>query len=334
MQLIINTYGAYIHVKEEVFELKVNSEKKHVSPKKVQSILITTGATISSDAIKLAVENNIDILFIDHHGEPYGRVWHDRLGSTARIRQKQLELSGTDKGINIGIDFVIAKFNNQIEWLNDLRGKRTRQSAEITSAIAHITEASSKLTKISGQKDARSTIMGIEGSAARQYWSVLSLMLPERFRFKGRSRNPALDEFNCLLNYADGVLYGIVERSCVLAGVDPYVGFIHTDHYAKTSMVFDVIEGYRIFAELSVMKLFSGKKVNKKLFDPFRKGLTLNKEGKTVLLTELNEYLSTPKKYKGRMIKRRDTIQFDLHQLANSWIKKDRPKVDKSGLIG
>jgi len=321
MQLVINTYGAYIHVKDDVFELKVNSEKRHISPKKIKSILVTTGAAFSSDAVKLAVENNIDILFIDQHGDPFGRIWHDRLGSTARIRQKQLELSKSEQGVRVGIDFIITKFNNQIDWLSDMRKKRTRLSPEITSVISYINESLIKLKMVSFQDDFRGTVMGIEGSAARQYWSVLSKMVPERFKFKGRSRNPSLDEFNCLLNYAYGVLYGIVERSCVLAGVDPYVGFIHTDHYAKTSMVFDVIEGYRIFAEQTVMKLFSGKKVSSKLFDPFRKGMTLNKDGKIVLLTEFNEFLDTPLKYKGRMIKRRDTIQFDLHQLANSWIK-------------
>jgi len=108
----------------------------------------------------------------------------------------------------------------------------------------------------------------------RVYWRTLSLCVPERFRFKGRSRNPAKDEFNCLLNYAYGVLYGEVERACVLAGIDPYVGFIHTDHYAKTSMVFDVIEGYRIFAEETVLNLFSRKRIKQALFDAYQDGMT------------------------------------------------------------
>lgn len=122
------------------------------------------------------------------------------------------------------------------------------------------------------------------------------------------------------MNYAYGVLYGEVERACILAGIDPYVGFIHTDHYAKTSMVFDVIEGYRIFAEETVLNLFSRKQVKKSLFDELKNGYTLNKEGKIALMTEYNEFLDGTILYRGRKIKRRDTIQFDLHQLANTWI--------------
>ena len=322
MQLIINTYGTYLHVKDDLFEIRVDGEKKQVSPKKVRSILITTGAALSSDAVKLAVEHNIDILFLNKYGKPYGRVWHDKLGSTARIRREQLKLSETKAGTDIGKNFIIQKFENQIRFLEELRDRRTRLSAEITSARDTIKNALSEMKNVGGKPDdVRGTIMGIEGSAGRAYWKTISLCVPERYRFNGRSRNPAQDEFNCLLNYAYGVLYGEVERACILAGIDPYVGFIHTDHYAKTSMVFDVIEGYRIFAEETVLNLFSRKQVKKSLFDELRNGYTLNKAGKIVLMTEYNEFLDDTILYRGRKIKRRDTIQFDLHQLANSWIK-------------
>ena len=321
MQLIINTYGAYLHVKDGVFEVKAVEKKNYVSPKKVRSVLITTGASLSSDAVKLAVEHNIDIIFLEKSGKPYGRIWHDKLGSTARIRQRQLNLATTDEGLEIGKQFIIQKFENQIRFLKELRERRTKLSAEISKTIDRISQSKVDLEKVSGvSDDVRGTIMGIEGNAGREYWKMMSQLLPERFQFKGRSRNPAMDEFNCLLNYSYGVLYSIVERACVLAGIDPYVGFIHTDHYAKTSMVFDVIEGYRIFAEETVMNLFSRKKVKKSLFDAYKKGLTLNKDGKIDLMTYYNEFLDQKILYRKRKIKRRDTVQFDLHRLANSWI--------------
>jgi len=36
---------------------------------------------------------------------------------------------------------------------------------------------------------------------------------------------PAKDEFNAMLNYGYGMLYGMIERSVVVAGLDPYIGF-------------------------------------------------------------------------------------------------------------
>ena len=90
-----------------------------------------------------------------------------------------------------------------------------------------------------GIEDVRGSIMGIEGSGGRIYFEAISFILPDRYKFEGRSRNPAKDEFNALLNYGYGILYSKVEKACIIAGLDPYVGIIHTDHYNKKSLVFD-----------------------------------------------------------------------------------------------
>jgi hypothetical protein len=48
-----------------------------------------------------------------------------------------------------------------------------------------------------------------------------------------------------MLNYGYGVLYSLVEKACIYAGLDPFVGFLHTDNYVKKSLVFDLLEPYR-----------------------------------------------------------------------------------------
>ena len=76
MQLVINTYGAYLHKKGDCFEVKLEDRKVEVPASKVDGILISTSAMVSTDAIQFAVENNIDIVFLDRYGDPYGRIWH------------------------------------------------------------------------------------------------------------------------------------------------------------------------------------------------------------------------------------------------------------------
>ncbi|MDO9547386.1 MAG: CRISPR-associated endonuclease Cas1, partial [Candidatus Marinimicrobia bacterium] len=225
MQLVINTFGAAIHKVGNLFEICADGNKSLVSPKKVQSILITTGVHLTSDAIEMAVENNIDILFADKYGNPYGRIWHSKLGSTARIRRSQIELSIRPEGLQVGLQWILRRFTSQIEYLKTLRERRTRQSAEITNVINLLSKSIDDLNCLDGNiTELRNKILGIEGYAGRQYWQLLGGLMPERFQFTERSRNPGKDEFNCLLNYAYGVLYGIVERACIIAGLDPYVG--------------------------------------------------------------------------------------------------------------
>lgn len=322
MQLVINTYGAAIHKVGNLFEICADGNKSLVSPKKVQSILITTGVHLTSDAIEMAVENNIDILFADKYGNPYGRIWHSKLGSTARIRRSQILLSMQSEGLQIGLQWILRRFESQVEYLKTVRERRTRQSAEISNVINLLNRSIDDLNHLDGNiNELRNKILGIEGYAGRQYWQLLGGLMPERFQFCERSRNPAKDEFNCLLNYAYGVLYGIVERACIIAGLDPYVGFIHTDNYNKTSLVFDIIEAYRIYAEETVLGLFSARKITPKLFDPYLNGLTLNTEGKKVLLEKYNQFLDEAMRYSGRNIKRRDIVQFDLHKFAKELVK-------------
>ncbi len=324
MQLVLNTHGAYLHRHEGMFRVKVEDQIHDVSAKKVESILISTSATISTDAIKLAMDYNIDIIFLDHFGEPYGRVWHSKLGSTTLIRRRQLEVADTEIGMELALEWIGNKFDNQIDYLTRLRENRTRKSSEITEELQRLREYREKLGILSGTIDEkRSEIMGLEGVSGRVYFQVLSFCLPEKFRFEGRSRNPAKDEFNCFLNYGYGVLYGLVEKACILAGLDPYVGIIHTDHYNKKSLVFDLIENYRIWTDETVMGLFSSRKIEDSFFQKIEGGMVLDKPGKTALLEALNEFLDTAVRYRGRNIKRRDIIQFDCHRIANKLIGKE-----------
>ncbi|ACL70270.1 CRISPR-associated endonuclease Cas1 [Halothermothrix orenii] len=324
MQLVINTYGSYLHVKQKSFEIKTEEDKKRVSAKKVSSILITTGAAISTDAVKLALENNIEIQFLDEFGCSLGKVWHPKLGSTTYIRRKQLELAESEEGTELVKEFMLDKIDNMINHLHDLAIKRSKSKEKyINKKIKEICELRNKLEKVTGYiEDVRNTIMGYEGNISRKYFASLSFLLPDRYKFNGRSFRPAEDEFNCLLNYGYGVLYGKVEKALIIAGLDPYVGILHTDGYNKKSFVFDFIEPYRHHIDRVVMKLFSRKKIRKLHFDKIQGGLTLNDEGKKLLLTELNDYFDKKIRYKGREIKINNTIQYDCHSLANRIIEE------------
>ena len=322
MQLVINTYGSYLHKEGERFRIKNEDKVFEVSAKKVDSILITTAATISTDAIEFAMRNNVDIIFLDSFGNPYGRVWHSKLGSTTLIRRRQLEIAETEQGLKLALEWAVKKLENQMCFLERLARSRPEKGERIKEYISRLGDIRHKIENLSGTlEERRGTIVGLEGTAGRTYFEALSFVLPERFQFGGRSRNPAKDEFNCLLNYAYGILYSMVEKGCILAGLDPYIGFLHTDNYNKKSLVFDLIEMFRILADQTVVYLFSSRKVKKEYFDKIRGGLTLNKKGKEVLIEALNNTFEKSVRYRGRNIKNRDIIQFECHRIANGLIK-------------
>ncbi len=318
MQLVINTPGTFITQKDECFRLKQKEKQFDISPVKVESIVISNQAMISSQAVVLALEHNIDIIFVDTYGDPVGRIWFSKMGSTALIRRRRLEAMGSPLGLDLVIDMVAQKLDNQIRFLKKLMHARPGREGHFLAPIQAIEKARSDLSSSGTELEAaRNRLMGLEGTAGRNYFQCLSSLLPDKYEFKGRSRRPAKDPFNACLNYCYGILYSLVEKACILSGLDPYVGFLHTDNYNKKSLVFDLIEPFRIYAEQVAVHFFTGRKMKDDYFDAKEQAVSLNQAGKPVVVEAMNKHLDESVRYRRKNVKRRFIIQHEAHRLSN-----------------
>jgi CRISPR-associated protein Cas1 len=247
MQLVLISRGAALRVRDGCFSVRpgktgeAEPEERLFAARKIDSILIGASVSVTSDALSLAIEHNIDVLLLNRFGEPEGRVWHCRFGSTAAIRRRQLEAEGSGLAEQIARAWIAEKVSRQAGFLERLL--HARPGREDGGSVA----ALQVLAERAGQAS-RDDLLGIEAQSARLYFALLAELIPPAWRFEGRSRNPALDPFNCYLNYAYGVLYGRVEKACILAGLDPYVGFLHVDGHGRKALVFDLIEPFRHLA--------------------------------------------------------------------------------------
>ena len=327
MQLYINTPGTYLHIKDQLFEVRLKNDgeekKHHFSAKKVTSIVLATKAALSTDAVLLAMQHNIDIVFVQYDGQPYGRVWHSKLGSTTKIRKKQLEASLGKVGYQAVQSWLAMKLDNQKSFLMELKKHRAQHDTLIAEATAKITAQKEKIEALEANavEEVADTLRGFEGTAGRIYFTTLSALLSSEHQFKGRSFRPAEDPFNAFLNYAYGMLYRKTEKALMIAGLDPYVGFMHRDDYNQLSFVYDFIEPYRIHAERVVYRLFSGKKVNKSHTTQITNGYSLNDDGKQLLVPRFNEYMEEEKiRHNNRNLTRAHAMQLDAHQFANGLI--------------
>ncbi|MBF0378417.1 MAG: CRISPR-associated endonuclease Cas1 [Desulfamplus sp.] len=291
MQIIINTPGTMLKQKDECFRLQNEDKILDIAASHVESIVLSNKAMLTTQSIILALENNIDIIFLDGYGDPAGRVWFSKMGSTALIRRKQLEASECTIGTNLVLMLVKQKLTNQMEFLKKLKYSRPAKHELFDSSIETIQNLINSLDSSdyinSNINELRNQLLGIEGSASRAYFQCISKVMPEKYQFDGRSRRPAKDPFNAVLNYCYGVLYSRVEKACILAGLDPFVGFMHTDNYNKKSLVFDLIEPFRIFAEQISVYLFTGKKARDEFFDVQTNSTSLNQKGKPFVIDEL-----------------------------------------------
>jgi CRISPR-associated protein Cas1 len=326
MQLHINKFGTYVHVKDGMFEIRRKEDDgslftKPFSAQKVTHIIMTTGTMLSTDAIKLAMMNNVDIVFLEQNGSPIGRVWHSKLGSTTKIRKCQLEISMNTEGLRWVKVWLVQKLENQLNFIKDLKKHRSQHADFLNDKIAKIENLIVSVTLQEGKaiSEVADTLRGLEGTAGRLYFETLSYVLPSESQFKGRSSRPANDAFNAFLNYGYGVLYSKIEKALIIAGIDPYLGFLHRDDYNQLSMVYDFIEPYRIYVDEVVFRLFSGKKVNKAHSEVHTKGVSLNAEGKKLLIEAFNKFMDEDSiRHRGKNHTRSNAIQYDTHIFANA----------------
>ncbi|PSR11368.1 MAG: CRISPR-associated endonuclease Cas1 [Bacteroidetes bacterium] len=327
MQVHLNTYGTYLHVVDQLFEIRRREAgevvKTQLSAHKVKSFWINKGIALSADAVQLAMRYNIDIVFLDGTGHPFSRVWHSKLGSTTLIRKAQLHASLGPAALSYTQQWLGGKLDNQMDFVKRLASHREQHAEYLTERLTQLQSIREKLAQLEANHldDVAGTIRGLEGTAGRLYFEVLSYVLPPQYTFQGRSSRPAADLFNAFLNYAYGILYSRVEKALILAGLDPYLGFLHRDGYNFKSMVYDFIEPFRIYAEEPVFRLFSGKKIRQDHVDLLANGCSLNKEGKVLLIERFNQHFEEERiRYRGRNQSRSNIIQFEAHQMANELI--------------
>lgn len=331
MELYINTYGSYIRKKDEMFEVSVEGKRQKLAPNKISSIVISNAATISTDAIQLAMEHNIDIVFLDQYGDPYGRIWFPKIGSTVTIRRRQLEMLQNEQGLSFIKERIALKIMNQYRLLKKLISKRSIPDGKYAGSLERMWESAQNVMNAEGSlKDMAPSFMGWEGNAGKNYYAVLADLLPEAYRFQGRSSRPAKDAFNLFLNYGYGMLYSKVERALIIAGMDPYIGLLHSDNYNKKSFVFDFIEPYRIMVDEPVFYIFSRHKFKPEFLQPAHNGVLLTTLGKKFLAPILLEHFDSIIRHHNKNRKRVDAIQADAHAFANALVGKRKDYLDAS----
>jgi CRISPR-associated protein Cas1 len=324
MELILNSFGTSL-IKENGNLVVVHKDGKQTVPlDKLKTILISKGAKLSSDAALLAIENEIEILFVDGTGKPEGRIWSIKYGSISTIRHKQLDFTLSDKAVTWIKQILTNKIDNQVALLLSICPIDWEYQAQLKKTVRRLNDYKDKIenTEASIISDIAPSLRGWEGAASRYYFQIISLLLPDEYKFEGRSQHPAADVFNCLLNYGYGMLYGKVEGALIKAGLDPYVGVMHREDYNRPVLVFDVIEKFRIWVDYVVFKLLQQKVINEDCYEIKADGsYWLDGLGKRILIQSMNDYLDEVVDITGVSRSRANHIQLFATKLAQYIVK-------------
>ncbi len=285
------------------------ARKEHVPLIKIDEVVVMGEVTMTSSALHLLLERNIEITFLSHFGQFKGRLSPAfSKNAILRMAQYRAHLDMT-KRCELARCFVIGKLMNQRTMLQ--RSQRHQSGAEISKAIEQIETLlhqlaalpldSTRLPQKLAQGDNRiagtplEVILGMEGAGSAAYFSCFGKMLsdPGQWPFPGRAKRPPTDPVNALLSFGYSLLTNKVASAVQVVGFDHFVGYLHSSFYGRPSLALDLVEEFRpIIVDSVVLTLLNNRMLTPRDFVEELGAYNLKQEKRKVFFTKLEERLN------------------------------------------
>jgi CRISPR-associated protein Cas1 len=232
---------AFIGKADERLNVKANKEKLLDVPLiKVDGVVVLGRATVSPAVVTELLERHIPLSFLTDTGRYLGRL-EPELTKNIFVRQAQWQAAGeSPKAIHVVKGFVRGKLKNYRMLL--FRTQRKHPEVDLQAAISHLESAIAPIEKT----DTINSLRGLEGSGSAAYFGVFNkLIRTQEFSFARRCRRPPTDPVNALLSFGYSLLRHDVQSAVNIVGFDPYLGYLHCQHYGRPSLALDLMEEFR-----------------------------------------------------------------------------------------
>ncbi len=232
-------------------------------------------------------EYKIETTFFSQNGRFLARVGSGTNGNVL-LRRKQYRIADTaETSLGISKNFIVGKVYNS-RWILE----RATREHPLSVDVERLKRISLLLRRSLNQIEScteESSLRGIEGEAANLYFSVfneLILRKNDMFEFNTRNRRPPLDNVNALLSFAYSLLANNCASSLEGVGLDPYVGFMHSERPGRISLALDLMEELRpVMADRFVLSGINNGVFSEDMFEKMQSGAVfLNEKGKKAFL--------------------------------------------------
>ena len=284
---------------ENVVILKEKQEIGLVPLHNIERIMTFGYMGVSPALMGQCVERGIELVFMTPYGKFLARV-EGNINGNVLLRREQFRIADDkNKSLEIARNMIMGKiYNSRQVILRVLRDHELRVNQEMFRKKANFLQEALQKCKYVRDID---SLRGIEGECASIYFSVFDDMILQQkkeFYFSVRSKRPPLDNVNALLSFSYSLCTSMCTSALEAVGLDPYVGFMHTDRPGRRSLALDLVEEFRAwFCDRFVLMLINKKVVNADNFEKRENGaVMLNEKGR-------KEILQAWQKRKSEMIK-------------------------------
>lgn len=288
--LYVTSENSYLSLDGE--NIVVFEDKKEVGRLPLHNLegIVSFGYRGTSPALMGAcADRNISLCYVTPQGKFLARVTGKIKGNVI-LRQQQYE-SSRDKEISLSIakNCITGKIYNA-RWVLE-RAVRDHSlqinTDQVKTASVHLKQSLEYIRNSQSKEQLR----GYEGEAASIYFGVFNeLILQQKkdFVFCGRNKRPPLDNINAMLSFIYTLLTNQIASALECVGLDPYIGYLHTERPGRVSLALDLIEELRApLADRFVLSLINKKVITRKNFKTKENGaVIMDDEARKRLLTE------------------------------------------------
>lgn len=197
---------------------------------------------ISAQALRELAQRDVPILHLSYGGW-LTAVTTPPPHKNIELRRKQFQAAEDQEFcLQLARAIVSGKIRNQRTLLR-------RNARDLPDGVLHRMAESRRRAERAGELP---QLLGIEGTAAREYFSNFALMFkPEEgetappFFFDSRNRRPPRDPVNALLSFLYAMLVKDLVATLIGIGFDPYLGFYHQPRYGRPALALDLMEEFR-----------------------------------------------------------------------------------------
>lgn len=247
--LYVTTPDSYLFKEGENVVVKLyNEEKFRIPIHNLEAIVCFGYMGASPQLMRLCVENNVGLSFLSPYGKFLARV-NGKVRGNVLLRRTQYRIAdNATESLDISKGFIIGKIVN----CRTVLGRAIRDHGDVIDSGRIRTVDNLLINNLLNIDDCNSldTLRGIEGNCAKFYFSVfeeLILKQKDDFYLSNRNRRPPLDNMNAMLSFFYTLLAHDIESALETVGLDPYVGFFHTDRPGRASLALDMMEELRPF---------------------------------------------------------------------------------------
>ncbi|HIT06398.1 MAG TPA: type I-C CRISPR-associated endonuclease Cas1 [Candidatus Scybalocola faecipullorum] len=234
-------------------------------------------------------ERNISLCYMTPQGKFLARI-SGKIKGNVILRQQQYASSKDEKvSLDIAKNCILGKVYNA-RWVLEraIRDHSLQIDAEQVKKASNYLKNSLESIQKCESKD---QLRGFEGEAASIYFGVFDQLILQQkkdFAFHGRNKRPPLDNVNALLSFVYTLLTNSITSALESVGLDPYIGYLHTERPGRVSLSLDLIEELRaVLADRFVLSLINKRVINGKNFSKKENGAVLmNDDLRKKVLTE------------------------------------------------